>query len=109
MSRHLTINGTVVSGGRNSNGQAKPPGWALNAFRSYQPVYQYSLPYRVPLERVRYWPETGEWVGVYCAHVYSTPHRKYLPERFIIGFRNGSFPELKAFLAPGVYNRQRLG
>ncbi|MVO95064.1 hypothetical protein [Rhizobium leguminosarum] len=87
---------------RTYGGQANPvdprvPHGLAQVYSSFRPEYLYLGTYKpVSFERIRYWPETREFVVVLCSEVYCTTTHAQWTERFVWAYR-GHMVELKQF------------
>lgn len=80
------------------NDRPKCPDWLATRFRNYKPRYLYQgKPEVVHLEKVRWWQDTQEWVGVYGSDVYSRSTGAKWRERFVYANRDGAMVEIRQF------------
>ena len=107
--------GLPARGGNNGGNQAaKPrcPNDLYSLFRSYKPAFGSFInpPVGVGVfEKVRWWEDTREWVGVYTINVnqYNDPRRCWT-ERFVIARRHGVMTCIKQWNGPGIPWRPHL-
>lgn len=95
-------------GGKPSAIDARAPYCVRLMAEKFQPEYLFADGFRpVHFERIRYWPETKEFVCVYRTEVYCTQTFRRWTERYIWADRRRGAEELKQFGVPTGWRQWR--
>lgn len=102
--------GVQEGGSGGGGGSERPPGWLVQKYKRFLPSYSYSNGFQpVDLEKVRWWPDTLEWVGVYYARTYAgeSEYGRRDIERYVWVWRAGRMVQLKQFGVPHSWRSSR--
>lgn len=85
------------------------PPWLMAKYKKFRPSYSYGNGFQpVELEKVRHWPDTREWVGVYYANLhYSHDINDRSREKYVWAWRGGRMVEIKQFGTNNVWRASR--
>lgn len=76
----------------------EPATWIASRFKNFTPRFKFGRHTReVHLQRVEWWNDTQEWVGVYFATVQVVGTRKQWTERYVFAYRNGDMVCFRQF------------
>ncbi|TBG41915.1 hypothetical protein ELG77_09090 [Rhizobium leguminosarum] len=95
-------------GGQTNPIDPRVPHGLVDVYSTFTPEYLYGGIFKpVNFERIRHWPETGEFVVVLCSEVYCTTTHVQWTERFVWVYR-GRMVELKQFGVRSGWRQSRI-